>query len=88
MEMIDPGNPTEVREQRRKTASFATVWCSGILPSSHSEHPRTRKRLFGWANVCRLNTEGQAGTDARDVEKSGWSDLPQGPGYTAKQGIL
>ena len=84
----DGGNPAGVREQRRETASSGACSVPGFFPLTTASTPGLKKCLSGWATVCRLNEEGQAGTDAAGGDKRGWSDLPRSPGYMAKQRTL
>lgn len=83
----DGGTPAGVREQRRETASSGACSVPGFFPLATGSTPGLRKCLSGWAGVCRLNEEGQAGTDAGGVDKSGWSDLPRSPGCMAKNTV-
>lgn len=71
----DPRGPTEGREQRRENNYlYDSVVPRGSPPTTPPpgamRAPGRRKWLFGWAYVCRVNTEGQVGTDAKGV-KSG-----------------
>ena len=84
----DGGNPAGVREQRRETASSGACSVPGFFPLTTASTPGLKKCLSGWARVCRLNEEGQAGTDAAGGDKRVWSDLPRSPGYMAKQRTL
>lgn len=56
------GNPAGVREQRRETASSGVCSVPGFFPLATVSTPGLKKCPSGWARVCRLNEEGQAGT--------------------------
>lgn len=56
----DLGSLADVREQGREKSNLSNTvmpWGSSPTPPAAMKDPGMRKWMFGWASVCRVNTE-------------------------------